>query len=105
MRAMLKIPSAVVMVLAASSVTCAMPCAAMPKKGSFLDHAGLSASTVLNHGAFSGAGSFHSDAARGAYFAAAAPRSQPEPYAMLLTGLGLLGLIARRRWRALRAAD
>ena len=103
-------PSAVLAaVLATSSMTCALPCAALPKAGSFLDRAALGPSTGLYRGVFSSAGSFHSGAPRDALFAAlyAAPAPAPSPEAgtMLLAGLGLLGLVAHRRWRALRAAD
>ena len=53
--------------------------------------------------------SFQSVASAGRYFAslndAAKPRSEAETYAMLLAGLGLMGFIARRRNKALNAAD
>jgi MYXO-CTERM domain-containing protein len=100
LRSILKISAAALVVLA----TLSRPCAAMPDGGgggSFLDHAGV------YRGAFSSVGSFHSGATRGAYFGAlhATPRSEPQSNAMLLASLGLLGLIARRRYRALSAAD
>jgi MYXO-CTERM domain-containing protein len=100
-----KISVLVVAVLAAS----AMPCAATPKGGgSFLDHARLGAAHDRYRGAFSSAGSFRFGAAGGDHFTApppAVPAAEPEPYAMLLAVLGLLGFIARRRSRALSAAD
>jgi MYXO-CTERM domain-containing protein len=99
LRSILKISAAAFVVLA----TLSRPCAAMPDGGggSFLDHAGV------YRGAFSSVGSFHSGATRGAYFGAlhATPRSEPKSNAMLLASLGLLGLIARRRYRALSTAD
>jgi hypothetical protein len=93
----LKISAAALVVLA----TLSRPCAAMPDGGSLLDRDGV------YRGAFSSVGSFHSGVTRGAYFKAlpAAPRSEPQSNAMLLASLGLLGLIARRRYRALSAAD
>jgi len=98
LRSILKISAAALVVLA----TLSRPCAAMPDGGgSLLDRDGV------YRGAFSSVGSFHSGATRGVYFGAphAAPRSEPQPNAMLLASLGLLGLIARRRYRALSAAD
>lgn len=64
----------------------------------------------LPRGVFSIEGdTFQSVASAGRYFAslndAAKPRSEPETYAMLLAGLGLMGFIARRRNKALNAAD
>ena len=88
-------------VLAAALIGCATPCAAMPREGSFLDQAGRASGPY--RGAFSGVGSFHFGAARAAL--RAAPASGPDEAAMLLAGLGLLGLVACRRWRALRAAN
>jgi hypothetical protein len=99
LRSILKISAAALVVLA----TLSRPCAAKPDGGggSFLDHAGV------YRGAFSRVGSFHSGVTQGAYFGAlhAAPRSEPQSYAMLLASLGLLGLIVRRRRRALSVAD
>jgi hypothetical protein len=97
LRSILKISAAALVVLATSR-----PCAAMPDgDGSLLDRDGV------YRGAFSSVGSFHSGATRGAYFGAlhAAPRSERQTGAMLLASLGLLALIARRRSRALSAAD
>ena len=98
LRSILEISAAALVVLA----TLSRPCAAMPDGGgSLLDRAGV------YRGAFSSVGSFHSGVTRGAYFGArhAAPRSVPQSNAMLLASLGLLGLIARRRYLALSAAD
>jgi hypothetical protein len=99
----LKISAAVLVLLAMMS----RPCAAAPEGGgSFLDHA---VSPSLYHGAFSSVGSFRSGLAQGTDFgtlhAVAAPRSERQTGAMLLASLGLLVLIARRRRRALSAAD
>jgi len=54
------------------------------------------------------ADSFQSVASAGGYFAlddAAKPRSDPETYAMLAAGLGLIGFIVRRRNKVLNATD
>jgi hypothetical protein len=104
LRVMAKILAVLLVLLAAWS----MPCAALPEgAASFLDHAGLTVATDRYRGAFSAVGSFHSGAAREAYFEPlrAAPEPQPQGAALLFAGLGLLVLVARRRWLALRVAD
>ena len=80
------------------------PCAAADGGGSFLDHA---VSPGLNRGAFSSVGSFRAGVVQAADFGAlhAAPGPERQTGAMLLASLGLLVLIARRRSRALSAAD
>ena len=57
----------------------------------------------LERGAFSAAGSFRAVAAAGASHRAKSMH-EPRSGALLLASLGLLGLIAVRRLRALRAA-
>ena len=107
LRVLPKIPVVLAAVLAVAAMSGAPPCAALPQEGSFLDRAGLVAGPGADRGAFSRAGSFASGAARGAVFTAlqAAPAAGPESATMLLAGLALLVLVARRRWRALRAAE
>jgi hypothetical protein len=56
----------------------------------------------LERGAFSGAGSFRAVAALGASHRAKVVH-EPQSGALLVASLGLLGLIAVRRLRALRA--
>ena len=58
----------------------------------------------LERGAFSAVGSFRAVASAGTLLARRAPRSQPpQGSALLAASLGLLGLIAVRRLRTLRA--
>jgi len=59
--------------------------------------------SALQRGVFSAAGSFQALASDGAWLRAASTH-EPQGGAMLAASLGLLGLIAIRRLRALRAA-